>query len=91
MEPKDVINIPTMDAFLKLRDSLNLTDRQRDIFLLKYSRGMRNIDIANELDIPISQDTVGAELKIIRTKLAFISKENMERNNCDERKVEKDY
>lgn len=77
MEPKDVMRIPTMEAFYNLRDSLNLTDRQREIFFLKYSRGMRNIDIANELDPPVNQDTVGDDLKIIRAKLAAIGNQNI--------------
>lgn len=75
MDIKDVLKIPTMQAFLDLRDKLNLTDRQRDIFVLKYSRGWRNIDIAEELGV--NQDTVGDDLKAIRTKLAAIGNENI--------------
>ncbi len=71
MEPKDVINLNTMEEFYELRDRLNLTDRQREIFYLKYSRGWRNIDIAAELDV--SQDTVSDDLKIIRKKLVKIA------------------
>lgn len=74
MDIRDVMKIPTMDAFYELRDKLNLTDRQRDIFVLKYSRGWRNIDIAEELGV--NQDTVGYDLKIIRAKLASMSNEN---------------
>lgn len=70
MTPKDVIKIPTMADFYKLRDSLNLSDRQKEIFYLKYSRGLRNIDIAEMLDPPVCQDTVGDDLKVIREKLA---------------------
>lgn len=76
---RDVIRIPTMDAFYAFRDSLNLTDRQREIFFLKYSRGWRNIDIANELDPPVNQDTVGDDLKIIRAKLAEIYRERIDK------------
>lgn len=79
MEPKDVMSIPTMDAFLKLRDYLNLTDRQRDIFVMKYSRGWRNIDIAEELGV--NQDTVGDDLKIIRAKLSSVAKEHLQFKN----------
>lgn len=74
MDPKDVISIPTMDAFYELRDKLNLTDRQREIFLLKFSRGWRNIDIAEELCI--NQDTVGEDMKVIRSKLNSIVSKN---------------
>lgn len=77
LDPKDVFKIPTMDAFLNLRDKLNLTDRQRQVFVLKYSRGWRNIDIAEELGV--NQDTIGEDLKIIRTKLVSIGNENL---NC---------
>lgn len=70
MEPKDVIKIPTMEAFDKLRDSLNLSDRQRIVFNMKYSRLLRNIDIAAALDV--NQDTIGNDLKVIREKLAAI-------------------
>lgn len=72
MEPKDVISIPTMEAFYKLRDSLNLSDRQRIIFEMKYSRLLRNIDIATELDV--NQDTIGNDLRVIREKLAAVHK-----------------
>lgn len=37
MEPRDVIRIATIDEFNELLDSLNLSDRQRKIFILKYS------------------------------------------------------
>lgn len=79
MQPieKQVMDIPTMDSFMRLRDQLNLTDRQKEIFVLKYSRGLRNIDIAEELNPPVTQDTVGADVKVIRRKLAAVLKENM--------------
>lgn len=73
MNPKDVIKIATMDEFNRLKDSLNLSDRQREIFFLKYSKLWRNIDIAEELKI--HQDTVSDELNVIRAKLAQICKE----------------
>lgn len=81
MLPSDVMKIPTMEQFLQLRDTLNLTDRQREIFFLKYSRGLRNIDIANELQPQVNQDTVGAEIKIIKEKLAVIGRENLDKQN----------
>lgn len=74
MLPSDVISIPTMEAFYELRDKLNLTDRQREIFLLKYSRGWRNLDIAEELKV--NQDTISEELRKIRTKLVAVSIDN---------------
>ena len=79
MDIRDVMKIPTMREFYELRDKVNLTDRQRDIFYLKYSRGFRNIDIAEELGI--NQDTVGDELKIVRAKLAAIGNESLKGGN----------
>lgn len=75
MEPKDVIKISTMEAFYKLRDSLNLTDRQRIIFELRYSRGMFLQDIATELEI--DKKTVRANIKIIDEKLKSVSRKNL--------------
>lgn len=72
MEPRDVIKIATMDEFNEVMDSLNLSDRQRKIFVLKYSHLWRMIDIANMLGI--HQDTVADDLRVIREKLAQISK-----------------
>lgn len=81
IEPKDVISLPTIKELIELRDSMNLTDRQKEIFFLKYSRGFRNIDIANELNPPVCQDTVSEELKIIREKLSAIGRENIDKKN----------
>ena len=67
MDPKDLIKIPTMNQFYKVRDALNLTDRQRKIFVYKYSRGWRNIDIA--MEIGVNQDTITEDMKVIREKL----------------------
>lgn len=72
MIPDEVIKITTMDEFYALLNSLNLSDRQRQVFFLKFSRLWRNIDIANE--IGVNQDTVGKDLKVIRQKLAAIAK-----------------
>lgn len=75
MKPEDVISIPTMDEFNALLESLNLTDRQRKIFVFKYSRNWRNLDIAEELGI--NQDTVSADIKVIRQKLRAIGERNL--------------
>ncbi len=76
MEPKDVIRIATMDEFNRLLDSLNLSDRQRKVFVYKYSKLWRNVDIAEELKL--HPDTVSDELNVIRTKLAAIHREKEE-------------
>ena len=71
MDEKDVIRIPTMEAFNNFRDSLNLTDRQRTVFNLRYSKGLYIIDIATELGT--DRKTIQKELKVIKEKLSGIS------------------
>lgn len=70
IEPKELIKVPTMEEFNRIRDSLNLSDRQKIIFEYKYSKLWRNIDIATEMKL--HQDTISGELTIIRKKLAAI-------------------
>lgn len=72
MRPEEVIKIPTMDEFNAFLDSLNLSDRQRKVFVMKFSRLLRNIDIANELGV--NQDTVSKDMRVIRQKLAAVVK-----------------
>ncbi len=79
MELQDVINLPSMKEFYTLRDALNLSDRQREIFYLKYSRLWRDVDIAEELGI--HQDTVSAEKKIIREKLSKFSLDKLSKED----------
>lgn len=74
LEPKDVINIATMEEFNKIKDALNLTDRQREVFYKKYSCGKRLLDIAN--DLKVHQDTITVDMKVIREKLKQYSYEN---------------
>lgn len=75
MEPRDVMSVTTMDEVYRIRDALNLTDRQRELFVMAYSRRIRYIDMAEELGI--CQDTVTADMKIIREKLAQFSLDNV--------------
>lgn len=72
MEPRDIIKIATVDEFVSLMDSLNLSTRQRKIFLLKYSYLLRIVDIAEILEV--HQDTIADDLKKIREKLAEINR-----------------
>lgn len=73
MDPKDVIKIPTMEEFNRIKDSLNLSDRQRQIFFYKYSKLWKSVDIAAELKI--HPDTVSEDLGVIRSKLAALHNE----------------
>lgn len=84
MEPKDLMSVKTMKKFFEIRDELNLTDRQRKIFFLKFSRGWRYIDIAEELGI--NQDTVTADMKVIREKLTGIANPSQEESGEVEEK-----
>ncbi len=76
MTPKELSALPTKDQFFAVRDKLNLTDRQKAVFTLKWSQGWRNIDIANELGF--SQDTISSDIRDILPKLAAIKFEGME-------------
>ena len=67
MTEKDVKYIGTKEQFNKVLNSLQLTDRQYDIFILKYGRAMIQEDIAAE--IGCNRRTVSDELKIIRHKI----------------------
>lgn len=65
---KDLSSISTMAELIELRDSLNLTDRQREIFMLRFNRGYSIIQISMELNM--SDSTVKRELRRIGNKIA---------------------
>ncbi len=71
MSEDEIIRIPTMEAFNTLLDDLNITDRQREIFINRYSRGMFLVDISTEMDI--DKKTIIKELKEIRQKVRDIN------------------
>lgn len=60
--------IGTKIKFDEILEKLQLTDRQKEIFILKYGRGILNEDIAAE--IGYCRKVVSEELKIIRHKMA---------------------
>lgn len=62
------MGIGTKEKFMEIVDKMQLTDRQKDIFMLKYSRGMLNVDIAAEINF--CRSVVSQELKVIRHKMA---------------------
>ena len=68
MTDKDIFNIAEKDTLDEIFNRLNLTDLQKDIFVLRYYRGWVMADIAAEVDR--SRSTVSKELTIIRRKLA---------------------
>lgn len=79
MTPKELKDIELMEEFNRVKDSLNLSDRQRKVFYYKYSRFWRNADIAAELDV--HPDTISDDLTVIRTKLLAINRDELEQKN----------
>lgn len=71
MTEKEIKNIGTKIKFQEILDNLQLTDRQKQIFVLKYGRGLMNEDIAAE--VGFCRKTISDELKIIRHKMAQYS------------------
>ena len=68
MRLKELSKISTMDELIRLRDSLNLTDRQKEIFMMRFNRGFSIIQISIELNM--SESTVYRELRKIGNKIA---------------------
>lgn len=68
MRLKDLSSISTMAELIELRDSLNLTDRQKEIFMLRFNRGFSIIQICIECNM--SESTVYRELRKIGNKIA---------------------
>lgn len=64
---KELMKVGTAEKFQKIFNSLQLTDRQKEIFLLKYGRGMVNTDISAH--IGYCRKTVSDEISIIRDKM----------------------
>lgn len=68
MRLKELSKISTMEELVRLRDSLNLTDRQKEIFMLRFNRGFSIIQICVERNM--SESTVYRELRKIGNKIA---------------------
>lgn len=68
MTEEEIKKIGTKMKFQEILNNLQLTDRQKQIFVLKYGRGFLNEDIAAE--IGFCRKIVSDELKIIRHKMA---------------------
>lgn len=71
MTEEEIKNVGTKIKFQEILDNLQLTDRQKQIFVLKYGRGFLNEDIAAE--IGFCRKIVSDELKIIRHKMAQLT------------------
>lgn len=68
MTEKELREVGLKTTFEDILSKLQLTDRQADIFKLRYGRGMCIVDIAAE--IGLSTKTVCTELSVIRKKMA---------------------
>lgn len=68
IDEKQAKQITTLAELEKCRDELNLTDRQKQIFMMRFHRGWSYVRISIEADISVS--TVQSEMNIIRDKLA---------------------
>lgn len=67
MTEEQIERIGTKVKFDEVLEKLQLTKRQRDIFILKYGEGLINIEIAEE--IGWNRKVVSNEMKIIREKI----------------------
>ena len=70
MTEDEIKNVGTKMKFQEILEKLQLTDRQKQIFVLKYGRGFLNEDIAAE--IGYCRKTVSEEWKAIRHKMAQV-------------------
>lgn len=68
IDEKQAKQITTLAELEKCRDELNLTDRQKEIFMLRLNRGFSYVRISIETGYSIS--TIQSEMNIIRKKLA---------------------
>ena len=71
MTENEIKNVGTKLKFQEILENLQLTDRQKQIFVLKYGRGFLNEDIAAE--IGYCRKIVSEELKVIRHKMAQLN------------------
>ena len=68
MRLKELSKISTIKELVQLRDSLKLSNRQKEIFMLRFNRGFSIIQISIECNM--SESTVYRELRKIGNKIA---------------------
>lgn len=68
MTEDEVKKIGPKSTFDEILGKLQLTDRQKDIFILRYGRGWMLADISAELGW--CRKTISEELSVIRDKMA---------------------
>ena len=70
MKRKDIQNICLAEDVIRIRNSLNLTDRQKTIFDYYYIRGWCQQDIAEEINMTLR--SVQREIRCIQKKLVVL-------------------
>lgn len=68
-----------MDELISLKDSLNLTERQEEIFMKRFNKGHSIIELSMELNL--STSTINRELSKIAKKIEKIVLNNPERTS----------
>lgn len=70
MKLNQLYEINTMDELISLKDSLNLTERQEEIFMKRFNKGHSIIELSMELNL--STSTINRELSKIAKKIKKI-------------------
>ena len=70
MKLNQLYEINTMDELISLKDSLNLTERQEEIFMKRFNKGHSIIELSMELNL--STSTINRELSKIAKKIERI-------------------
>ena len=68
-----------MDELISLKDSLNLTERQEEIFMKRFNKGHSIIELSMELNL--STSTINRELSKIAKKVEKIVLNDRERTS----------
>ena len=79
MKLNQLYEINTMDELISLKDSLNLTERQEEIFMKRFNKGYSIIELSMELNL--STSTINRELSKIAKKIEKIVLNDQERTS----------
>lgn len=79
MKLNQLYEINTMDELISLKDSLNLAERQEEIFMKRLNKGHSIIELSMELNL--STSTINRELSKIAKKIEKIVLNDQERTS----------
>lgn len=79
MKLNQLYEIDTMEKLISLKDSLNLTERQEEIFMKRFNKGHSIIELSMELNL--STSTINRELSKIAKKIEKIVPNDRERTS----------